>query len=56
VVKKYRPDFIVKLKSGEHLILETKGQPSEKDKAKAWISGRMGAGGEPTRGIRHMAS
>jgi type III restriction enzyme len=34
VVKKYRPDFIVKLKSGEHLILETKGQPSEKDKAK----------------------
>jgi len=34
VVKKYRPDFIVKFKSGEHLILETKGQPSEKDKAK----------------------
>lgn len=34
VVKKYRPDFIVKLKNAEHLILETKGQPSEKDKAK----------------------
>jgi type III restriction enzyme len=34
VVKKYRPDFIVRLKSGEHLILETKGQQSEKDKAK----------------------
>jgi type III restriction enzyme len=34
VVKKYRPDFIVKLVNGEYLILETKGQPSERDKAK----------------------
>jgi len=25
VIRKYRPDFIVKLKTGEHLILETKG-------------------------------
>ena len=31
---KYRPDFIIKQQSGDHLILEIKGQESEKDKAK----------------------
>jgi len=34
VVKKYRPDFIIKLKSGEYLVLETKGQDTQKDKTK----------------------
>lgn len=34
VVKKYRPDFIVKLKSGEFLVLETKGQDDEQSSAK----------------------
>lgn len=34
VVRKYRPDFIIKLKNGEHLILETKGQDTQKDKTK----------------------
>ena len=29
VVRKYRPDFIVRLKSGNSLVLETKGQPDE---------------------------
>ena len=34
VVKKYHPDFIVRLKTGKFLILETKGQDSQQDKTK----------------------
>ncbi len=34
VVSRYFPDFIIKLKTGEHLILETKGQDKDKDKTK----------------------
>lgn len=34
IVRKYRPDFIVKLKTGEYLVLETKGQETEQDRAK----------------------
>jgi len=34
IIQKYRPDFIIRLKNGEHLILETKGQETERDKAK----------------------
>lgn len=34
VVRKYYPDFIVRLKSGEHLILETKGQDNELARSK----------------------
>jgi type III restriction enzyme len=34
VVGKYRPDFLVWLKGGGMLVLETKGQDSEKDKVK----------------------
>jgi type III restriction enzyme len=34
VVSRYFPDFIIKLKTGEHLILETKGQDRDKDKTK----------------------
>ncbi len=34
IVRKYRPDFIVRLKSGEMLILETKGQTTEQDRTK----------------------
>ncbi|OGL47884.1 MAG: type III restriction endonuclease subunit R [Candidatus Schekmanbacteria bacterium RBG_13_48_7] len=34
VVKKYRPDFIIKLKNGTHLVLETKGQDTQQDKTK----------------------
>ncbi|WJI28285.1 hypothetical protein M0646_08455 [Thermosynechococcus sp. B3] len=34
VVRKYRPDFLVRLKNGDHLILETKGQDTEQDEAK----------------------
>ncbi|CEK14145.1 hypothetical protein CTKA_00318 [Chthonomonas calidirosea] len=34
VVHKYRPDFLVRLKSGKMLILETKGQNTEQDRGK----------------------
>ena len=34
VVRKYRPDFLVRLTSGDILILETKGQNTEQDKVK----------------------
>jgi type III restriction enzyme len=34
VVRKYWPDFIVRLKSGEHLVLETKGQDSPQNQTK----------------------
>lgn len=34
VVLKYRPDFIIRLKDGSYLVLETKGQDSQQDKTK----------------------
>ncbi len=34
VVRKYRPDFLIRLKTGDHLILETKGQDSQQDRTK----------------------
>ena len=34
VVRKYRPDFIIRLKSGIMLVLETKGQPDEQSRSK----------------------
>ena len=34
VIRKYRPDFIVRLTSGEYLVLETKGQDSEQNQTK----------------------
>jgi len=34
VVRKYRPDFLVRLANGKFLVLETKGQNSEQDKVK----------------------
>lgn len=34
VIRRYFPDFIIKLRSGEHLILETKGQDDEQNKTK----------------------
>lgn len=34
VVRKYRPDFLVRLVNGEMLILETKGQETEEDQVK----------------------
>ena len=34
VVRKYWPDFIIRLKSGSYLVLETKGQDTHQDKTK----------------------
>ena len=34
VVRKYRPDFLVRLPTGDTLILETKGQDTEQDRVK----------------------
>ena len=34
VVQKYRPDFLVRLRSGDMLVLETKGRDSDQDRTK----------------------
>ena len=34
VVRKYRPDFLIRLKSGTMLIVETKGQIDEQSESK----------------------
>jgi len=34
VVRKFRPDFLVRLTSGEHLVLEVKGQDTQQDRTK----------------------
>ena len=34
VVRKYRPDYIIRLESGRMLVLETKGQPDEQSHSK----------------------
>ena len=34
VVRKYRPDFLVRLTNGDMLVLETKGQETEQDRVK----------------------
>ncbi len=34
VVRKYRPDFLLRLKNGDYLVLETKGEVSEQDNVK----------------------
>jgi type III restriction enzyme len=50
VVRKYRPDFLVRLASGEMLVLETKGQDTEQDHVKwqylnEWVQGVNSHGG-----------
>jgi len=50
VVRKYRPDFLVRLKSSDMLVLETKGQDTEQDKVKRqyleeWIQAVNAHGG-----------
>jgi len=34
VVRKYRPDFLIRLNSGDHLVLEVKGQDTQQDRTK----------------------
>ena len=43
VVKKYRPDFLIRLGSGTLLVLEVKGEPTDESHAKQrflaeWVS------------------
>jgi len=50
VVHKYRPDFIIRLKTGNFLVLETKGQDTDQDKTKRefldqWVKAVNGHGG-----------
>jgi len=50
VMKKYRPDFILRLKTGTHFILETKGQDTQQDKTKRefldeWVNAVNAHGG-----------
>ena len=34
IVKKYRPDFLIRLKNGVHLVLEVKGQDTQENQSK----------------------
>jgi type III restriction enzyme len=50
VVRKYRPDFLIRLANGDMLILETKGQDTETDRVKRryldeWVDAINQAGG-----------
>ncbi|MGC8732771.1 MAG: BPTD_3080 family restriction endonuclease, partial [Halothiobacillaceae bacterium] len=50
VVRKYRPDFLVRLANGDMLVLETKGQDAEQDRVKRrylgeWIQAVNAHGG-----------
>ncbi|MCX7001444.1 MAG: DEAD/DEAH box helicase family protein [Candidatus Sumerlaeota bacterium] len=50
VVRKYRPDFLIRLNTGEMLILETKGQDTEQDRVKRrfleeWVNAVNAHGG-----------
>jgi type III restriction enzyme len=49
-VRKYRPDFLIRLKNGTMLVLETKGQETQRDKTKRkflneWIEAINSYGG-----------
>ncbi len=50
VVRKYRPDFLIRLRSGDMLVLEVKGQKSDQDRAKRlfldqWVKAVSAHGG-----------
>ena len=50
VVRKYRPDFLVRLASGDMLVLETKGQDTPRDRTKRnflaeWVNAVSAHGG-----------
>jgi type III restriction enzyme len=50
VVKKYRPDFLIRLRNGVNLVLEVKGQDSQENKSKRrfldeWVQGVNEHGG-----------
>ena len=50
IVRKYRPDFIIRLTNGTHLVLEIKGEANDESKAKRafldeWIEAVNAQGG-----------
>ena len=50
VVRKYRPDFLIRLRSGDMLVLEVKGQDSDQDQTKRrfldeWVNAVNAHGG-----------
>ena len=50
VVRKYRPDFLIRLQSGDMLVLETKGRDSEQNRTKRrfldeWVNAINAHGG-----------
>ncbi|MCY4588802.1 MAG: DEAD/DEAH box helicase family protein [Bryobacterales bacterium] len=50
VVRKYRPDFLIRLKSGDMLVLETKGEDSDQNRTKRrfldeWVNAVNAHGG-----------
>lgn len=50
VLRRYWPDFIIRLKTGSFLVLETKGQDTQQDKTKReflseWVKAVNGQGG-----------
>ena len=50
VVRKYRPDFLIRLRSGDMLVLETKGRDSDQDQTKRrfldeWVNAVNAHGG-----------
>ena len=50
VVRRYRPDYLILLENGEYLVLETKGQDSQQNRAKRaalaeWVRAVNGHGG-----------
>jgi len=50
VVRKYRPDFIIRLSTSDYLVLETKGQDTARDKTKRaflneWVEAANSHGG-----------
>ena len=50
VVRKYRPDFLIRLRSGDMLVLETKGKDSDRDRTKRqfldeWVNAVNAHGG-----------
>ena len=49
-MRKYRPDFLIRLKSGDMLVLETKGQDDEQNQTKRrfldeWVTAVNAHGG-----------
>ena len=56
VVRKYRPDFLIRLTSGDMLVLEVKGKDSEQDRVKRefldrWVAAVNAHGGVRTMGL-----